>query len=147
MNGFIKTAFLTSAIALGAGSIASADLPTSPAIVPENLQIAVDQAKNSEVKSESKNLTTDVTLAPGPFVGFPVYSSDGIKIGSVISSETDVDTMSLTKVVFKLDNDKDVQMDGTEVANMGAEALMVSLDAKTILSRADQAFNTLEVLN
>ena len=147
MNSFIKTAFLTSAIALGAGSIASAELATAPAIVPENLQIAVEQTKNSEVKSETSNLTTDQTLAPGPFVGFPVYSSDGIKIGEVVSSDTDVDTMSLTKVIFRLDNEKQVQMDGTEVANMGEDALMVSLDASTILSKADQPFNTLTVLN
>lgn len=143
LNG--KSALLSAALigAFGLGSTAMAQTYYSRDITVPSIADLLAQAAGDEAPGSAE---VDAT---GPFGGWSIVTSDGVRVGEVISASASADNTRLQSVVFTygpVSNGHQVQVDGAELTAISNDALLLSIDAATLEREVDAPFTKIDVI-
>lgn len=112
-----------------------------PAILA--LGLAGGAFAQSVVISDEPVIAADST-APGPYAGWPVLSSDGMRVGTVEFSPEAVDG-NLAFVVVRAENGNQFKINNG-IAAIGNDALTLKIDKSYIDANNSKAFTTFTVV-
>ncbi|ALG90620.1 MULTISPECIES: hypothetical protein [Actibacterium] len=97
-------------------------------------------------QGDESNDTKFIPDAPGEYAGYAVQGEHGQFVGNVTLSIIDPETGELDRIMFKLPNGNEVEMDGEDVLAVGDGVITLSIPESAVDSLAKSELTDIEVI-